>query len=57
MLKKVVRFFLPGYFGAGFLSGIFFPIYLCIYKKAVFDEIILSIIDFMGLLVFALSEG
>ncbi|ETO41230.1 hypothetical protein X965_11170 [Morganella sp. EGD-HP17] len=49
MLKKAARFLLPGYFGAGFLLGVFFPVYLCIYKKPIFDEIILSIIDLMGL--------
>ncbi|OAT39468.1 hypothetical protein [Proteus myxofaciens] len=50
MKKKIIKFFLPGYFGLGFLLGIFFPIYLSIYRKTNFDEIILNIIDFMSMI-------
>ncbi|WP_370618872.1 hypothetical protein [Citrobacter meridianamericanus] len=50
MYKRIMRFLLPGWFGTGFLVGVFFPVYLCIYKKPVFDDLILSIIDLLSLL-------
>ncbi len=50
MSNKFIKFFSPGYFGSGFLVGLFFPLYLCIYKKATFDEIILTIIDLLNII-------
>lgn len=50
MLNKFLRFLSPGYFGLGFLLGMFFPVYLYIYKKAIFDDVVLNVIDFINII-------
>lgn len=48
--KYIIRFFVPGKLGTGFLLGAGFMLWLATERKTVFDEFFLFIIDFFNLM-------
>lgn len=48
--QKLIRFLVPGRLGSGFIFGAGFMLWLAIERKPVFDDFVLFIIDFLGLI-------